>query len=239
MIFWAIALYFAYGFQCQPFSRNWSLTDPCRSSFRLDYSASILNAVHDVLLFCLPQPLIWRLQLPFKKKLAVSVTFFIGFVWVSSILMHWASTHMPNLAVSVLPWWEYWRSLTSRAHLDHHTRLISHVSDTIDSEICSQRPDWLYKRHHCTGPHLQRPGTPSSCYLLLPSLDTFILLASPPWRLLTDHFAAPVGALEEITALRITFWAFWPTHRIWAILGSAPWQPKRSQYAEHLYQARH
>lgn len=80
MIFWAIALYFAYGFQCQPFSRNWSLTDPCRSSFRLDYSASILNAVHDVLLFCLPQPLIWRLQLPFKKKLAVSVTFFIGFV---------------------------------------------------------------------------------------------------------------------------------------------------------------
>lgn len=80
MILWAIALYFAYGFQCQPFSRNWSLADPCKPSLRLEYSASILNAVHDVLLFFLPQPIIWKLHLPLKKKLTVSVTFFIGFV---------------------------------------------------------------------------------------------------------------------------------------------------------------
>lgn len=77
---WAVALYFAYGFQCRPFSRQWSLTDSCRVSLELQYSASILNAVNDVMLFILPQTVIWRLQMAFRKKVAVSITFFVGFV---------------------------------------------------------------------------------------------------------------------------------------------------------------
>ena len=80
MILWAIALSFAYSLQCRPFSSMWSLTDSCRSSLQLEYSASILNAVHDVMLFLLPQPTIWGLPLRTRKKFAVSLTFFIGFV---------------------------------------------------------------------------------------------------------------------------------------------------------------
>ncbi|KAL4905805.1 hypothetical protein BDW74DRAFT_177507 [Aspergillus multicolor] len=80
VILWAVALWVAYSVQCRPFSRQWSLTNSCRSSLELQYSASILNAVHDVMLFILPQPTIWKLRLPTRKRLQVSVTFFIGFV---------------------------------------------------------------------------------------------------------------------------------------------------------------
>ena len=83
IILWAIALYFAYGFQCRPFSRNWSLTEPCKAPLRLDYSATILSTVHDVALLTLPQPVIWRLQMPRSRKLAISSIFVIGFVYVT------------------------------------------------------------------------------------------------------------------------------------------------------------
>ncbi|PYH87535.1 hypothetical protein BO71DRAFT_404585 [Aspergillus ellipticus CBS 707.79] len=80
MILWAIALIFAYSFQCRPFSSQWDLENYCSSSLKLEYSASILNAVHDVLIFCLPQRIIWGLHLAARKRLAVSISFFIGFV---------------------------------------------------------------------------------------------------------------------------------------------------------------
>ncbi|RAH53456.1 hypothetical protein BO85DRAFT_491975 [Aspergillus piperis CBS 112811] len=80
MVLWAIALIFAYSFQCRPFSSQWSLSENCSSSLKLEYSASILNAVHDVMMFCLPQRIIWNLHLAARKKLAVSISFFIGLV---------------------------------------------------------------------------------------------------------------------------------------------------------------
>ena len=80
VIVWAVALYFAYGFQCRPFSRNWSVTNPCKAPLTLDYSATILNAVHDLAVIFLPQPIIWRLHIPQSRKIAISAIFVIGFV---------------------------------------------------------------------------------------------------------------------------------------------------------------
>ena len=80
VILWAIALYFAYGFQCQPFSRNWSQTNACTAPLTLDYSATILNAVHDLAVIFLPQSIIWRLQIPQRRKIAISGIFVIGLV---------------------------------------------------------------------------------------------------------------------------------------------------------------
>ncbi|KAE8344903.1 hypothetical protein BDV24DRAFT_10293 [Aspergillus arachidicola] len=50
------------------------------SSLKLHYYAGILNAVHDVLISCLPQRIIWNLHLVARKRLAVSISFFIGLV---------------------------------------------------------------------------------------------------------------------------------------------------------------
>lgn len=77
---WAVALYFAFGFQCQPFYRNWSLTNPCRVRLDLQYSASILNSVHDVMVFAAPQAVIWKLQTSKTKKIHASIIFVIGFM---------------------------------------------------------------------------------------------------------------------------------------------------------------
>ncbi|KAE8311930.1 hypothetical protein BDV41DRAFT_565487 [Aspergillus transmontanensis] len=79
-ILWAIALILAYSFQCQPFSSQWDLSSHCNSSLKLHYYAGILNAVHDVLISCLPQRIIWNLHLVARKRLAVSISFFIGLV---------------------------------------------------------------------------------------------------------------------------------------------------------------
>ncbi|KAK6832808.1 hypothetical protein RU639_003858 [Aspergillus parasiticus] len=47
---------------------------------KLHYYAGILNAVHDVLISCLPQRIIWNLHLVARKRLAVSISFFIGLI---------------------------------------------------------------------------------------------------------------------------------------------------------------
>lgn len=83
IILWAIALYFALGFQCRPFSRNWSLTEHCPVSLSLAYSGTILSAIHDVALLTLPQPIIWKLQMPRSRKIAISLILGIGFVYVA------------------------------------------------------------------------------------------------------------------------------------------------------------
>ncbi|RAH48769.1 uncharacterized protein BO95DRAFT_460630 [Aspergillus brunneoviolaceus CBS 621.78] len=80
MILWAAALVLAYCVQCRPFASQWDPRNYCHSRLKLEYSASILNAVHDVLTFCLPQRIIWNLHLAARKRLAVSMAFFIGFV---------------------------------------------------------------------------------------------------------------------------------------------------------------
>ncbi|KAF9886602.1 hypothetical protein FE257_011242 [Aspergillus nanangensis] len=142
VMLWAIALYFTYGFQCRPFSDYWSLVHPCRSSLRLEYSASILNAVHDVLLFLLPQPYIWTLNLPLNKKLRVSCIFFIGFV----------ATFMGILKIS------YVKGAPGTIHKSDATysalpALIFNALEPLLAMVCSCLPSTplLFRRIHLEG----------------------------------------------------------------------------------------
>ncbi|RMZ37295.1 hypothetical protein CA14_011565 [Aspergillus flavus] len=58
---------------------KWYSSFHCNSSLELHYYAGILNAIHDVLIPCLPQRIIWNLHLVARKRLAVGISF-IGFV---------------------------------------------------------------------------------------------------------------------------------------------------------------
>lgn len=58
----------------------WSLTDNCPLSVAGEYSAGALGALHDFAVILAPQPIIWGLQMPLKRKLGVSAVFLVGLV---------------------------------------------------------------------------------------------------------------------------------------------------------------
>lgn len=48
-----------------------------------DYAGTILSTVHDLAVWILPQPVIWRLQMSLSRKASVSIIFAIGFLYVA------------------------------------------------------------------------------------------------------------------------------------------------------------
>ena len=81
IILWSIGVYLDIFLECRPLDTLW-LGD-CAPSFATSVSTSVLNIVSDVALLILPQPLLWRLQMPIRKKLALSSVFCLGILYVS------------------------------------------------------------------------------------------------------------------------------------------------------------
>ncbi|RYO80748.1 hypothetical protein DL766_008045 [Monosporascus sp. MC13-8B] len=72
-----IVLYYASGLIvkiriCQPVSAYWrGETDKCLNQSAIITTDAIVSVISDLAILCLPLPLTWSLQLPFKKKLRV------------------------------------------------------------------------------------------------------------------------------------------------------------------------
>ena len=74
-------------FSCNPVKKGWSQRiPPIKGScldLRIAYTAgAAINAASDLSILILPQPIIWNLQLSFKKKIGLSAIFTIGLLWV-------------------------------------------------------------------------------------------------------------------------------------------------------------
>jgi len=69
-------------FGCQPITKYWKPETPghCILTLKADYGYGSLNFITDLLIFVLPLPMVWRLQLSRKEKIGVSVIFMIGSV---------------------------------------------------------------------------------------------------------------------------------------------------------------
>lgn len=70
---------------CNPMRKSWDplVTDGhCLNTLALNVGASSVNVVSDTAILLLPQAVIWRLHMPLKQKLAVSMMFFIAILWV-------------------------------------------------------------------------------------------------------------------------------------------------------------
>ena len=68
---------------CQPFSFNWDQTIPggsCGDQKIAYRSIGVLNLLFDLILVFLPLPMVWKLQMPTNKKVALSIIFGMGFV---------------------------------------------------------------------------------------------------------------------------------------------------------------
>ena len=98
--FWAtwIVLWWTSGLlviflECRPLSTSWGVPTQCRPAFKTSVATSVFNSISDMGILILPQPMIWKLHLPFSKKFGLSILFLFGSLYVSE---HWRLDIIPN-----------------------------------------------------------------------------------------------------------------------------------------------
>ncbi|PHH64773.1 hypothetical protein CDD81_4035 [Ophiocordyceps australis] len=77
-----IAVLFESFFLCRPFAYTWDKTIPgvCGSTQDAYLAIAIVNLVTDLSVVALPMPILWRLKLPQRKKIAISAILSLGLV---------------------------------------------------------------------------------------------------------------------------------------------------------------
>ncbi|ORY57009.1 uncharacterized protein BCR38DRAFT_355377 [Pseudomassariella vexata] len=84
-------------FSCHPVSLLWDRSQPgnCIDEVNFFRSNGIVNMLLDVIVFCLPLPMVWRLHMGFRQRLVSTGIFLLGgFVCVVSILRIITFDHM-------------------------------------------------------------------------------------------------------------------------------------------------
>lgn len=70
-------------FACNPREMFWNLLITKRHCFNINavnITSAVINSISDFVILLLPQGVIWRLQMPFQKKLGLSAIFLAGFL---------------------------------------------------------------------------------------------------------------------------------------------------------------
>lgn len=80
---WTLAITFALAFQCYPVHYFWDLFESEYSAYCVEVTAlylavAISDLVLDILIFLLPVPHLWTLNMPLNRKLAVGGIFMLG-----------------------------------------------------------------------------------------------------------------------------------------------------------------
>lgn len=77
---WMISFFFANLFTCYPitpFVEPFYMND-CLDTLPMWYSGCAFNALIDVIILIMPMPLVYKLQMPWRQRLAVGGIFFLG-----------------------------------------------------------------------------------------------------------------------------------------------------------------
>ena len=76
-------------FGCTPVSKYWKPEEPghCINLNKADYAYGSMNVGSDVLLFLLPMPMVWQLNLSRKEKVGLFLIFMSGIAYVPCILL--------------------------------------------------------------------------------------------------------------------------------------------------------
>ncbi len=75
-----IASVFAATFECTPLAHLWDKTiaGHCFNAVAFYRLASLPNIITDVLMLCLPMPMIWQLKLSTARKISLTFVFLTG-----------------------------------------------------------------------------------------------------------------------------------------------------------------
>ncbi|KAF2963518.1 hypothetical protein GQX73_g10049 [Xylaria multiplex] len=88
-IAWTLAFFFTTVFQCGTrWSMNWApigiFLTQCIESLDVLTVFAATDIISDLIIICMPVPLIWRLHLPTKKKVALNSVFLVGFFTIGA-----------------------------------------------------------------------------------------------------------------------------------------------------------
>lgn len=77
---WGISESLVAIFQCNPVAYHWdkSINGTCINQQSYYIWVCVPNNIHDVVMLILPMPVVWKLQIGLRKKLALSCVFVIG-----------------------------------------------------------------------------------------------------------------------------------------------------------------
>ncbi|KUI71833.1 hypothetical protein VM1G_08099 [Cytospora mali] len=80
---WGFGFFFGQLFDCFPIAANWDVFGKypyakCINPLPMYYSLAVTDMVIDLLILVFPQPLVWKLHMPMRKKIAVSLAFLLG-----------------------------------------------------------------------------------------------------------------------------------------------------------------
>ncbi|KAI0156869.1 hypothetical protein GGR57DRAFT_501257 [Xylariaceae sp. FL1272] len=86
-----VAVFLTLTFGCYPTQKNWQVVpNPgLRCTFRLQnfLVTVVLNVMTDAAILCIPLPLLWKLQIPFRKKLVIAALLSSGFFVISAAII--------------------------------------------------------------------------------------------------------------------------------------------------------
>lgn len=90
IICWFLSTILVSTFGCVPVKAAWDLTvldKRCVNSDRFFIDNAVLNILGDLILLCVPMPIVWTLQLAQPKKIALTAVYLLGsFALVTSIV---------------------------------------------------------------------------------------------------------------------------------------------------------
>ena len=75
-----LSLFIALLLQCRPLSAFWNPTTTagCFDLYRFYVASAAINLASDMVVLALPMPMVWSLQLSFRRKIALSFVFLVG-----------------------------------------------------------------------------------------------------------------------------------------------------------------
>ena len=85
IVLWTIGVYLDILLTCRPVSKYW--TANCAPTYSTTVSTGVLNIISDVAVLLLPQPQVWKLQMPLKRKIGVSIIMMLGVLYVPSSII--------------------------------------------------------------------------------------------------------------------------------------------------------
>lgn len=82
---WALSVILETFLLCRPFAYNWDPTIKdftCGNRNAAYLGAGSLNIITDLMVLCLPIPMVWNLQIPRRNKVILSAVFGMGLLYV-------------------------------------------------------------------------------------------------------------------------------------------------------------
>ncbi|KAI1270257.1 hypothetical protein F5Y18DRAFT_421746 [Xylariaceae sp. FL1019] len=104
-----MAVFLTVTFGCYPTHENWQVVPipPQRCSFRLQnfLVTVVLNVMTDAAILCIPLPLLWKLQIPLRRKLVILALLSSGFFVIAAAIIRVVLSLTAHPSATVINGW--------------------------------------------------------------------------------------------------------------------------------------